>query len=63
MQIAGEPISRICSEHDVYTDHTEHRLSAAVYDEVQARFAAHLTPAGAHFEAPMRVDLLRKPRH
>lgn len=41
--------------------HTDHRLSPELYAEVQARFAAHLTPAGATFYPPQRVDLLQKP--
>lgn len=41
--------------------HTDHRLSPELYAEVQARFAAQLTPAGATFYPPQRVDLLQKP--
>lgn len=41
--------------------HTEHRLDADTRREVERRFAAHLGPDGARFEAPMRVDLLRRP--
>ena len=40
--------------------HTEHRLSPALYQEVKSQFERHLTPAGADFEMPIRVDLLRK---
>lgn len=42
--------------------HSRHQLTDAVHAEVRARFARHETPDGAHFETPMRVDLLRKPR-
>ncbi|HMN83142.1 MAG TPA: class I SAM-dependent methyltransferase [Burkholderiaceae bacterium] len=42
--------------------HTIHRLTDAQYREVRERFAAHVAKAGApRFEAPMRVDLLRRP--
>lgn len=40
--------------------HTAHRLTPAVYAEVERRFAAHCTADGARFENPMRVDLLRR---
>lgn len=41
--------------------HTRHRLSPELITEVRTRFAAHLTPSGAEFHTPMRVDILRKP--
>jgi SAM-dependent methyltransferase len=41
--------------------HTEHRLSAALHQQVRARFDAHMTAEGVAFEAPFRVDLLRRP--
>lgn len=37
-----------------------HRLDAAILDEVKRRFGAHLGPEGARFEQPMRVNLLRR---
>jgi ubiquinone/menaquinone biosynthesis C-methylase UbiE len=40
--------------------HTQHRLSTEVLAEVRRRFEAHLTPEGAQFGQPIRVDLLRK---
>lgn len=40
--------------------HTQHRLSAELYETVKARFMAHMTPSGADFRNPLRVDLLRK---
>lgn len=45
----------------IQVTHTEHRLSPELYEQVRQRFAAHLTPAGATFYPPQRVDLLRKP--
>lgn len=45
----------------IQVTHTEHRLSPELYERVRQRFAAHLTPAGATFYPPQRVDLLRKP--
>ncbi|WP_068636631.1 class I SAM-dependent methyltransferase [Thauera butanivorans] len=41
--------------------HTDHRLSDDVHRQVRDRFNAHLTPEGATFHTPNRVDILRKP--
>ena len=41
--------------------HSNHSLSPELYREVQEKFAAHLTPQGATFLNPQRVDLLQKP--
>jgi len=43
--------------------HTEHRLSPLLHTQVERAFAQHMTAHGARFEAPMRVDVLRKPLH
>lgn len=43
--------------------HSNHSLSPELYREVQEKFAKHLTPAGATFLNPQRVDLLQKPLH
>jgi ubiquinone/menaquinone biosynthesis C-methylase UbiE len=40
--------------------HTEHRLTPEQLAETRRRFEQHLTPAGADFRQPMRVDLLRR---
>ncbi len=40
--------------------HTEHALDPATYAEVKSRMQAAAGPDGIRFEAPMRVDLLRK---
>lgn len=40
--------------------HTDHRLSPDLLETVRAKFAAHMTPQGATFHMPIRVDLLRK---
>jgi SAM-dependent methyltransferase len=40
--------------------HMTHHLSKAQRDEVEKRFARNMSPNGAHFKMPMRVDLLRK---
>lgn len=45
----------------IQVTHTDHRLSDELYEQVRQRFAAHLTPAGATFYPPQRVDLLKKP--
>jgi hypothetical protein len=41
--------------------HTDHRISAPLYQSIQAAFMAHMTPEGAHFLKPHRVDILRRP--
>ncbi|MGE5650689.1 MAG: class I SAM-dependent methyltransferase [Bacillota bacterium] len=40
--------------------HTAHRLSPQLHEQVRERFERHMTPDGAFFQIPMRVDLLRK---
>ncbi len=41
--------------------HSNHALSPELYREVQEKFASHLTPDGATFLNPQRVDVLQKP--
>ncbi len=38
----------------------DHQLDATTLAAVRERFAPHMTPTGAYFERPMRVNLLRK---
>ena len=38
----------------------EHRLEPVTVAAVRARFEPHMTPDGAHFVRPMRVNLLRR---
>jgi ubiquinone/menaquinone biosynthesis C-methylase UbiE len=38
----------------------DHRLDAATLTRVRERFEPHMTPDGAHFVRPMRVNLLKK---
>jgi len=40
--------------------HTKHKLSPELLEEVHSRFSKHMTPYGADFQVPIRVDLLRK---
>ena len=40
--------------------HTDHQLSAELFEEVRARFEDHASDQGYRFEIPNRVDLLRK---
>ena len=40
--------------------HSEHVLTDALHDEVRRRFEAYMTPGGARFTRPMRVNLLRR---
>jgi len=42
--------------------HSDHQLSDAKYREVKTRFEQQLDETGAHFTAPMRVDLLQVSR-
>ncbi len=41
--------------------HSERNLDTARRAEIRAAFERHLTPQGARFQKPHRVDLLRKP--
>lgn len=41
--------------------HTQHRLSDELYQAVREKFMRNMTPQGADFLTPIRVDLLRKP--
>lgn len=47
-------------EHVLKVTHTEHRLSQELYEEVRLKFNTHMSPNGADFHMPIRVDLLRK---
>ena len=40
--------------------HTQHHLSETLYQEVRKKFMRHMTPEGAAFHMPIRVDLIRK---
>lgn len=40
--------------------HTELKLDATRRAEIRSAFEAHMTPTGAHFMKPHRLDLLRK---
>jgi SAM-dependent methyltransferase len=46
----------------IHATHSDHRLDELTFARVKADFETHLGAGGAHFQAPMRVDLLRKPR-
>lgn len=41
--------------------HSHHALDEELYQRVKQRFEQHLQDDGAHFLAPIRVDLLQKP--
>ncbi len=47
-------------ERIIRVTHTDHRLSPELHGSVRRKFEAHLTPTGAHFLNPLRVDILRK---
>jgi len=40
--------------------HTQHEIGPELYGRIQDAFMAHMTPDGACFKKPSRVDLLRK---
>ena len=40
--------------------HTDHQLSPELHAAVKARFETHMTPNGANFQMPIRVDLINK---
>jgi hypothetical protein len=42
--------------------HSDHTLSPELYEAVKAKFETHMTPDGANFLMPIRVDLLRSPK-
>lgn len=41
--------------------HTDHSLSPELYAALKAKFESHMTPNGANFLMPIRIDLLRTP--
>jgi len=45
----------------IQVTHTEHRLSAELYQRVRDAFLAHMTADGAHFLKPQRVNILQRP--
>jgi ubiquinone/menaquinone biosynthesis C-methylase UbiE len=44
----------------IQVTHTNHRLAPDLYRQVREKFESYLTPEGATFLNPQRVDLLRK---
>ncbi len=48
-------------ERLVHATHSEHVLTEALAADVRARFETWMTPTGAKFIRPMRVNLLRRP--
>jgi ubiquinone/menaquinone biosynthesis C-methylase UbiE len=47
-------------EHFLKVTHTALDIDKARYEQIRAAFLAHMTPDGAHFRKPHRVDLLRR---
>lgn len=45
----------------INVSHTSHNVSRAQMEQIQKKFAQHMTPQGATFKTPMRADVLRKP--
>jgi ubiquinone/menaquinone biosynthesis C-methylase UbiE len=48
------------AEKVIRATHSEHVLTDSLTEEVRRRFEDHMTPAGAKFTRPMRVNLLRR---
>lgn len=44
----------------IQVTHTNHQLAPELYRQVKEKFESFLTPIGANFLTPQRVDLLRK---
>ena len=44
----------------IQVTHSNHQLAPALYQQVKEKFESYLTPEGATFFNPQRVDLLRK---
>jgi ubiquinone/menaquinone biosynthesis C-methylase UbiE len=44
----------------IQATHSEHVLTAALKKEVRDKLEAHMTPEGARFVRPMRIDLMRR---
>ncbi len=44
----------------IQATHSEHVLTDALRQDVRERLDAHMTPEGARFVRPMRIDLMRK---
>jgi hypothetical protein len=40
--------------------HTQHDIDEALYERIKSAFLEHMTPEGAHFLKPQRVDMLRR---
>jgi SAM-dependent methyltransferase len=51
----------IFEERFIRVTHTEHRIPPELHARIKAAFLAHMTPDGAHFLKPHRVDILRRP--
>jgi SAM-dependent methyltransferase len=49
-------------ERILQVTHTHHQLAPELLQRVRTRFMEHMTPQGARFATPIRVDLLRRPR-
>ncbi len=44
----------------IQVTHTDHQLAPELYQQVRDKFSSYLTPEGATFQNPQRVDILRK---
>jgi len=48
-------------ERMIRVTHTNHSLDSALLETVRRKFESYMTPSGAHFRNPLRVDILRRP--
>jgi ubiquinone/menaquinone biosynthesis C-methylase UbiE len=48
-------------EKVIRATHSHHRLDEKLYKQVRQRFDGHIGNDGAHFNMPIRVDLLQRP--
>lgn len=68
-ELASETFFNAPMHFDDFTDfdckilqvtHSDHRLAPELFEAVKAKFESHMTPDGANFLMPIRVDLLQK---
>jgi SAM-dependent methyltransferase len=57
---ATYPSWEVFEERFLQVTHTQHQISAQLHGRIREAFMAHLTPQGAHFLRPHRVDILHR---
>jgi len=62
LQVPGSYESwELFEQRFIRVTHTEHQIPPELYQRIKEAFLAHMTPEGAHFHKPHRVDVLRRP--